>query len=122
MGCFVPKSKKLIKNQSDSDLEVIKYQKTVKAMTKDESIINLYKLEETLAILPYGTIVKAVHIPSTLLRSIKIMNFKIKESHYLNERHLRLEVDALSKLDHPNVLKVFDIIHDNLKLYIVMEY
>ncbi|OMJ74418.1 hypothetical protein SteCoe_26677 [Stentor coeruleus] len=123
MGCFSSKCRKtkISKQESQAELE-IKHQKTHKFLNINEPIIDLYKLEEIIAILPYGNIVKAVHKSSNLQRSIKILNLKINESIVFNEKHLRLEVQALSRLDHPNILKIFDILHDEMKLYIIMEY
>ena len=122
MGCFNSKSSKNSKVVSNAEGTLLRHQKTTKTLTKDESIINLFTLEQTLATHPYGTIVKATHISSKLIRAIKIINCKGNDSFTVSERHLRLEVDTLSKLDHPNILQVFDILHDGAKLYIVMEY
>ncbi|OMJ86304.1 hypothetical protein SteCoe_12217 [Stentor coeruleus] len=121
MGCLSSKSKRNIKATEYSNNN-LKYQKTIKSLERNESINDLYKLEQIISILPYGNIVKAIHLSTSLLKSIKILNLKINDSISLNERHLSLEVDTLSKLDHPNVLKIFDILHDDMKLYIIMEY
>ncbi|OMJ82704.1 hypothetical protein SteCoe_16526 [Stentor coeruleus] len=121
MGCLSSKSGVNVR-ATEFNHKILRYQKTTKSLEKNESIVDLYKLEQIIAILPYGNIVKAIHLPTSLLRSIKILNLKINESIYLNENHLRLEVDTLSKLDHPNILKIYDILHDDMKLYIIMEY
>lgn len=122
MGCFNAKRKVSQKDEPDSNSNRIYSQKTTKSLKNAESIVKTFRLEQTLAILPFGSIVKATHISSNLTRAIKIINYKSVDSFILNERHLRLEVNSLSNLDHPNILKVFDILHDDLKIYMVMEY
>ena len=122
MGCVGLKRKKETIVLPTPRNNTLSKQKTTKALTKIESVSDHYTLQQTIAHLPYGKIVKSIHKQSQLIRSIKILNIKLNDSFVINERHLRIEVKTLSKLDHPNILRVFDILHDDLKLYIIMEY
>ena len=120
MGCFSSKSK----NNAVSALKSRKEsgKKETKSLTIHESISDIYTLEETIATLPYGTIVRATHNQSQIKRAVKIINLKLSRTFTINDRHLRLEVNTLSNLDHPNILSIFDILHDDLKLFIITEY
>lgn len=120
MGCFSSKPKASVNSYPNGRKPSDK--KHTKSLTVHESISEIYTLEETIATLPYGSIIRATHNQSHLKRAIKIINLKLNKSFTINERHLRLEVNTLSSLDHPNILTVFDILHDDLKLFIIMEY
>jgi calcium-dependent protein kinase len=119
MGCF--NSKKSSKGVADQSTSLLRHQKTTKTLKVTESINEIYTLQETIAIVPYGTIVKSIHNSSKLLRSIKIIDLDTASSP-IKEKLLKIEVDTLSKLDHPNILKIFDILIDSSKIYIIMEY
>ena len=121
MGCFTSKKRNPIINCSPIRKSLV-HKKSSKNLTMLESISEIYTLEQTIAMLPYGSIVRATHNSSGMLRSIKIINLKLNKSFVINDHHLRLEVNTLSGLDHPNILKIFDILHDDLKLFIVMEH
>ena len=121
MGCFSSKKKNIIVDHSPQSKSLLQ-KKFSKNLTMHESISEIYTLEQTIAILPYGSIVRATHNSSGMLRSIKIINLKLNKSFIINDRHLRLEVNTLSEMDHPNILQIFDILHDDLKLFIVMEH
>jgi len=49
------------------------------------------------------------------------MLFKTKHSEE-EEKRLRTEVRMLSKLDHPNILKIYEFYEDVNNFYIVTEY
>lgn len=121
MGCFNSKKRNTIVSRSPTSKSLL-LKKISKNLTMHESISEIYTLEQTIAMLPYGSIVRATHNSSGMLRSIKIINLKLNKSFIINDRHLRLEVNTLSGLDHPNILQIFDILHDDLKLFIVMEH
>jgi calcium-dependent protein kinase len=68
----------------------------------------------------YGEVKLAIHKKSKMKRAIKIIK---KKSLPLDERTAMLnEVTLVKSIDHPNVLKIFDLYEDKHFFYIVSEY
>lgn len=69
----------------------------------------------------YGKVYKVLCKKTKLKRAIKIME---KTKLYLNNsRHLILnEINTLKKMDHPKIIKLYDVFEDNQMIYLVMEY
>jgi len=67
----------------------------------------------------YGTVWRARHKPSGQLRAVKTL---LKQGLDEEQREEMLtEVGVLRTLDHPNILKVFEVIEDDTSLHIVSE-
>jgi len=67
----------------------------------------------------FGEVRKAIHKSTSIVRAIKII---YKESSTPNElKRISNEVDILKKLDHPNIIKVYEFFQDPRHFYIVTE-
>ena len=67
----------------------------------------------------FGEVRKAVHKSSKIVRAVKmLMKSKTKED---DKKRLFNEVEVLRRLDHPNILKVFEFFEDEKYFYIVIE-
>eukprot|EP01064_Diplonema_japonicum_P015978 TRINITY_DN2401_c0_g1_i3.p1 TRINITY_DN2401_c0_g1~~TRINITY_DN2401_c0_g1_i3.p1 ORF type:complete len:558 (+),score=129.19 TRINITY_DN2401_c0_g1_i3:95-1768(+) len=80
-----------------------------------------YILGSTLGSGAYAKVKKAVHGPTKKTYAIKIINcakYKSKD----REEWLRREVAVLRKLDHPNIMKLFDVMQQGDKMHLVLEY
>jgi calcium-dependent protein kinase len=67
----------------------------------------------------YGKVFKAIDRDTKVLRAIKEIR-KIKKTRYEQERIIK-EIIILKKLDHPNIVKVFEIYDSEDYFYIVTE-
>mmetsp|Transcript_1309 Transcript_1309/g.1189 ORF Transcript_1309/g.1189 Transcript_1309/m.1189 type:complete len:171 (+) Transcript_1309:185-697(+) len=86
-----------------------------KSKIKDE-----YSLKKTLGQGAYGEVKLATHKKSKALRAIKyIEKDAIAEA---KTSELMAEVKILSELDHPNIMKVFEMYEDKKYYYVVSEY
>jgi calcium-dependent protein kinase len=67
----------------------------------------------------YGEVRKGLHRVTEVIRAIKI----ISKNHTSAEDHekLKQEVEILRKLDHPNIIKVYEFYQDSRFFYIVTE-
>ncbi|CAG9332663.1 unnamed protein product [Blepharisma stoltei] len=92
-----------------------------KIFVSGESFLDIYDVQEVIAMFPYAEYRKCIHKKTGLIRSVKIVPIPKSNESYFDEKSLRREVKALSKLDHPNILKIFDILADDKRFYIVME-
>ena len=78
-----------------------------------------YQIHETLGKGAYGKVVKALHLPSGEFRAIKIIN--TRHLHKEDKNKIFQEIKILSKLDHPNIIKIYEYFLSNRSIYIVME-
>lgn len=78
-----------------------------------------YQIQETLGKGAYGKVVKAFHIPSKEYRAIKIIDTR----HMHKEDKLKIfqEIKILSKLDHPNIIKIYEYFNSSRNIFIVTE-
>lgn len=82
-------------------------------------ISDFYRLEEILGDGSYGRVYRALHLGTESYRAIKAVS---KRNFSKNDQdNLIKEVEILKSLDHPNILKIFEVIEDNLCFYIVTE-
>ena len=79
-----------------------------------------YKLEETIGSGTYGKVKLATHLQTNEKVAIKIINKKRLINKGDNER-ISNEIKILTTLDHPNILKAFEVFEDETNYYIVME-
>ena len=56
---------------------------------------------------------------NTFKVAIKVLN-KVKLENNLDQ--IKMEVEILTKLDHPNIVKYYETYDDNKYMYLVMEY
>ena len=86
----------------------------------EESIYALYDFKEELGVGSYGRVVAAVHRGSRERRAIKIINKLAIKSEEVRQK-IMTEVEIQRKLDHPNIVKVYEFYEDDFNLYLVME-
>jgi calcium-dependent protein kinase len=78
-----------------------------------------YEVHEILGQGSFSTVRRAVHIQNRIERAVKII---AKNSISQSQQLLVIdEVDTLKALDHPNIIRVIEIIEDTAKLNIVTE-
>lgn len=85
----------------------------------DSKLEQDYEIYETLGKGAYGKVVKARHVPSKEYRAIKIINTR----HLPKEEKNKIfqEIKILSKLDHPNIIKIYEYFITERSIYIVTE-
>ncbi|CAD8097613.1 unnamed protein product [Paramecium sonneborni] len=87
---------------------------------KEGSINSYYKFDKVLGQGGFGKVWKVTHKITNLVRAIK----QIKKSSILKEEKQRMfsEMNILKNLDHPNILKLFELYQDQNNYYLVTEY
>ncbi|OMJ87595.1 hypothetical protein SteCoe_10688 [Stentor coeruleus] len=116
MGCGTVKRNTLI---AQSRRSVILFPgQFVKGL--EESIFNLYDFKEELGSGSYGRVVYGVHKQTLEKRAIKIIN-KLTIVNEETRKKIMAEVEIQRKLDHPNIVKVYEFHEDEFNLYLVME-
>jgi len=89
---------------------------------RDGDIHIYYKFGEVLGKGSYGVVYKATEINSAegtpQVRAIKT----IAKANIKNEKRFLNELTALRTLDHPHIIKLFEIFEDKENIYLVQEY
>lgn len=89
-------------------------------MFKMESVLNYYKLEQTpLGEGAFGEVRKGTRKSNGQEVAVKIMNKKTLTKEDIVA--LQTEVEILTQVDHPNVVKLFEVYEDAHKFYMVLE-
>jgi serine/threonine protein kinase len=91
-----------------------------KDLTKNESKLNDYKIEGTIGEGTYGKVKLATHIQTNEKVAIKFIN-KNKLAHEGDNGRIQNEIKIMTTLDHPNILRAFEVFEDKDNYYIVME-
>ena len=92
----------------------------LKEIAKVPAKLDSYKIEETIGEGTYGKVKLATHIKLNEKVAIKFINKKRLTNKGDDER-IRNEIKIISKLNHPNILKAFEVFEDENNYYIVME-
>jgi len=81
--------------------------------------MNRYKVTKQLGDGTYGSVLKATHRQTGEVTAIK----KMKKKFYTWEECMQLrEIKSLKKLNHPNIVKLKEVIRENDELFFVFEY
>ena len=92
----------------------------IKEIAKIPSKLDSYKIEETIGEGTYGKVKLATHIKLNEKVAIKFINKK-RLTHQGDDDRIRNEFKIITKLNHPNILKAFEVFEDDINYYIVME-
>jgi calcium-dependent protein kinase len=94
----------------------LKFDKSSFIAYKTTAITKDYTLGKILGTGAFGTVRSALHKPTKQIRAVKILKKSDQD-----EQKLFLEVDILSKLSHPNIMKIFEFYEDKSNFYIISE-
>jgi 5'-AMP-activated protein kinase, catalytic alpha subunit len=80
-----------------------------------------YIILKTLGKGSFGKVKEALHVQSGEKIAIKILE-KVKIKKEEDMVRIRREIKILSKVDHPNIIRLYEIIETNKYFFFVMEY
>lgn len=84
-----------------------------------EDINKYYKINEKneLGSGSYGKVIKSVHLKTGEVRAIKVIpKRKVK-----NKERFKSEVDILRSMNHPNIIKLYEVFEDEHNVYLIFE-
>ena len=112
-----PERESLVMSQATEKKQILESLKTGRFVKeKSHRKRNLQEKKETLGEGSFGEVVRIQHKNTGLVRAQK----RIKIDQVTDE--IRLEIDILKSLDHPNILRIFEFYEDSEYLYIDCEY
>lgn len=82
-----------------------------------KSLTDLYYVKEEIGQGSYGKVFKVKNKTTGETRACKQLPIK----HINNYEKFMLEINILSKMDHPNIIKLFEVFEDKRYVYLVME-
>lgn len=105
----------VLKNQDD-----IKITPNALIVENKGTIAKNYTIIEKIGSGTFGKVYKVQHIPTKQLRAMKVVkcgtvNFQDDERTFLKE------IEMLSQLDHPNIIKIYEYYSDDLNYYVITE-
>ena len=81
-------------------------------------VTDVYKIEDELGEGGYGKVFLVRHKKMNQLRAMKIISVNSKNKDEKTDE----EIELLKKLDHPNIVKLFEYFSDEDKYYLITEY
>ena len=91
-----------------------------KEQPKTASKLENYRIEEIIGQGTYGKVKLATHIQTNEKVAIKFID-KHKLTHDGDNERILNEIKIMTSLNHPNILKAFEVFEDEKNYYIVME-
>lgn len=87
---------------------------------KRGKVTNDYDVIELIGKGGYGEVKKVVHKITGETRAMKIIKKESCDEGYL--KSLTNEINILRTLDHPHIIKLYEIYQDSHSIYMIMEY
>ena len=111
-GRLIPKS---INEESE-----LKISLSTLVTAKTESIANDYKLIKKLGSGTFGMVYKVKHKPTGSYRAMKVVK-RDTVNYQDDEKTFLKEIEILSSLDHPNIMKIYEYYLDEINYYVMSE-
>lgn len=85
-----------------------------------ESVYNVDKRK--LGFGHYGDVKKCIHIETGVIRAVKIYNKERTGGNSLNQNWFFRQVEVLSQISHPCLVKIYEFFEDRDRFYLVMDF
>ncbi|XP_015758682.1 PREDICTED: serine/threonine-protein kinase STK11-like [Acropora digitifera] len=91
---------------------------------KRAKLIGKYLMGDALGEGSYGRVKEMLDTENLRRCAVKIMKKRKLRRIPNGEQNVQREIQLLKRLDHPNIIKLFDVIYDDVKqkMYMIMEY
>ena len=121
MGCIPSKSKsKNIQIKKISSANEIKVNHGTFVQSNDKAFQEVYIMGSLLSTGSYGELRKVIHRSTKEERAVKI--FRKDVASFKGGQHIKQEIEILKKIDHPNIIKIFEFFEEPKRLFVVMEH
>ena len=111
---------KLIKKKINVEDDLIINPSNFVVEYKKEMIKQNYTVAEKIGSGSFGNVYKVIFIPLNQARAMKVVSKDTLQYQDDDKKFLK-EIEVLSQIDHPNILKVFEYYQDNESYYVITE-
>ena len=94
--------------------------KDFQGFKKISQIKERYRIDQILGEGAFGTVRKAFHLQAKLDCAIKFIRKKDIKSEN-QKKNLQNEMELLEKLNHPGIMQIYELLHDDVNYYVVCE-
>ena len=91
-------------------------------VSREGQKIGKYVLSKKLGEGQYGTVWRAHHLETGAIFAIKKVDRSQIDSSHLLKRLLQTEVSIMHEIDHPNIMRLYDLLASSRNYYLVMQY
>ena len=113
------KIQNLIDSSIHPDMSCIKITNFI--MKLDSDVEDSYKTIKHLGKGSFGSVYKVIHIKTGLVRAMKVIS-KDSVKFQDDEKKFLKEIEILIKLEHPNIIKIYEYYTDDSNYYLITEY
>jgi len=96
--------------------------KEFKGFAKVENIKERYKIGKVLGKGSFGTVRMALHRKGKIKCAIKMISKESLQDQQIMRDLMMNELEVLEKVSHPNILNIFELLHDDKYFFIVSEF
>lgn len=122
MGCVPSKGRSKDVSRGSKIIEVneIKIDHGTFVQSNEKNFQEVYLLGKTLSTGNYGEIRRVIHRSTREERAVKIFRKDISSPQALIR--LKQEIEILKKINHPNIIKVFEFFEEEKRLFVIIEH
>lgn len=120
MGCILTKPKKI--GPVSNPTTQIRISPGTFILERTEVFNSEYEVAHQLGHGAFSTVYQCIEKMTGKVRAVKIVSKKGLNSDHMTSTFKLQEIQVLKQLDHPNILKVFQIFEDKKSFYVVMEF
>jgi calcium-dependent protein kinase len=120
VGLAASLGKKQTTEETTTDIEDVKFEHGNFMKFSKGDLYKKYKLSKKLGCGAFSSVRRAKERTTGADRAIKTLR-RSKMSHEINIELFKNEVSLLRKMDHPHILKIYDLIEDSKYYHIVTE-
>ena len=122
MGCACAKSAKNVQKPTVRDAKDIHVSPAVFLTKTKGKLSKNYIVIRNLGSGAFADVQLCQYKPLNQQRAVKIIHKAGLHQQQMDEQFMLKEISVLTSLDHPNILKCYEIFEDNWKYYVAMDY
>lgn len=117
---------KSLKNEPSKTYDIVKdnsdFNIRPKILKNINQIDSLYSIKNKLGKGSFGMVFKVIHLRTNTERAMKVINKEYISSTTTNDSSTFLnEIEILIKIDHMNIIKIYEYFEDDINFYIISE-
>ena len=122
MGCSIPTQRKVVKTEKMlSSREISVTPGTFLRMSRTSNYEDYVEIRK-IGAGAFATVMLCFHKPTKSNRAVKIIHKSGLTKQQRDPIFMLKEIHILKKLDHPNILKCYEVFEDSLRYYVATEF